>query len=214
MRVRDARSPQRRCWHDRGHRRAPCPRAESGGAPKKPWVVAHRGASAYAPENTIPAFALAAQQGATFVEFDLQLTKDKRVVCLHDNSLERTTDVEQVFPDRARTNGGSAHLDARGLHARRGQAPRRRRLVRREVPRHAHPHVRRDHRRAARQDRPVHRGEVTGAALHQHLASTGRSPATRTASPVSRYADSCCHECTGDQEVRRSGVFSCKLSNS
>ena len=79
-------------------------RQQSHGAPKKPWVVAHRGASAYAPENTVPAFELAAQQGATFVEFDLQLTKDKRVVCLHDNSLERTTDVEQVFPDRARTS--------------------------------------------------------------------------------------------------------------
>jgi glycerophosphoryl diester phosphodiesterase len=64
--------------------------------------VAHRGASAYAPENTVPAFELAAQHGATFVEFDLQLTRDKQVVCLHDNSLERTTNVEQVFPDRAR----------------------------------------------------------------------------------------------------------------
>jgi glycerophosphoryl diester phosphodiesterase len=81
-------------------------RQQSTGAPKKPWVVAHRGASAYAPENTLPAFELAAQQGATFVEFDLQLTKDKQVVCLHDNSLERTTDVEQVFPDRARTTSG------------------------------------------------------------------------------------------------------------
>ena len=80
----------------------------SGAAPKTPWVVAHRGASAYAPENTVPAFELAAQQGATFVEFDLQLTKDKKVVCLHDNSLERTTDIEQVFPDRARTTAGGA----------------------------------------------------------------------------------------------------------
>src|SRR5262245_43445885 len=80
---------------------------QAGGAPKKPWVIGHRGASAYAPENTIPAFLLAAQQGATFVEFDLQLTKDKRIVCLHDNSLERTTDVEQVFPDRARINGAA-----------------------------------------------------------------------------------------------------------
>jgi glycerophosphoryl diester phosphodiesterase len=79
-----------------------------GGAPKKPWTVAHRGASAYAPENTIPAFSLAAEQGATFVEFDLQLTKDKRLVCLHDNSLERTTDVEQVFPDRARSGSGGS----------------------------------------------------------------------------------------------------------
>src|SRR5215204_3059397 len=76
--------------------------------PQGKWLVGHRGASAYAPENTVPAFELAAQQGATFVEFDLQLTKDKRVVCLHDNSLERTTDVEQVFPDRARSGSGGS----------------------------------------------------------------------------------------------------------
>jgi glycerophosphoryl diester phosphodiesterase len=70
--------------------------------PREPWVVAHRGASAYAPENTVPAFELAARQGATYVEFDLQLTKDRQVVCLHDESLERTTDVEAVFPERFR----------------------------------------------------------------------------------------------------------------
>ena len=74
----------------------------SGRAPATPWVVAHRGASAYAPENTVPAFTLAAEQGATFVEFDLQRTKDGTLVCLHDLTLERTTDVETVFPDRAR----------------------------------------------------------------------------------------------------------------
>ena len=45
---------------------------------------------------------LAAEQGATFVEFDLQLTKDRRIVALHDNSLERTTNIEEVFPDRGR----------------------------------------------------------------------------------------------------------------
>jgi glycerophosphoryl diester phosphodiesterase len=77
-------------------------------APAKPWVVAHRGASAYAPENTVPAFQLAADQRATFIEFDLQLTKDRQLVCLHDNSLERTTDVEDVFPDRFRTRPGAA----------------------------------------------------------------------------------------------------------
>jgi glycerophosphoryl diester phosphodiesterase len=70
--------------------------------------VAHRGASAYAPENTVPAFRLAAEQGADFVEFDLQLTKDRQIVCLHDNSLERTTDVEDLFPDRFRTVSESA----------------------------------------------------------------------------------------------------------
>jgi glycerophosphoryl diester phosphodiesterase len=72
---------------------------------EKPWNIGHRGASAYAPENTLPAFRLAAEQGATFVEFDLQLTKDRQIVCLHDNSLERTTDVEEVFPDRFRLAG-------------------------------------------------------------------------------------------------------------
>ena len=71
-------------------------------ARRKPWLVAHRGASAYAPENTVPAFRLAAEQGATFVEFDLRFTKDRQIVCLHDDSLERTTDVEEIFPDRSR----------------------------------------------------------------------------------------------------------------
>jgi glycerophosphoryl diester phosphodiesterase len=73
--------------------------------PARPWVIAHRGASAYAPENTLPAFTLAAEQGATFVEFDLRLTKDRQIVCLHDETLERTTDVEEMFPDRALTTG-------------------------------------------------------------------------------------------------------------
>jgi glycerophosphoryl diester phosphodiesterase len=85
--------------------------AAGGQAPKtasRPWLVAHRGASAYAPENTVPAFRLAADQGADFVEFDLQLTKDRQLVCLHDNSLERTTDVEQIFPDRFRKTGEGA----------------------------------------------------------------------------------------------------------
>jgi len=77
--------------------------APAGAPPPTPWVVAHRGASAYAPENTIPAFTLAAEQGATFVELDLQRTSDGALVLLHDITLERTTDVEEIFPDRART---------------------------------------------------------------------------------------------------------------
>jgi glycerophosphoryl diester phosphodiesterase len=76
-------------------------------SPRTPWLIAHRGASAYAPENTVPAFRLAAEQGATFVEFDLRLTKDRQIVCLHDDSLERTTDVEEVFPDRFRSGSGA-----------------------------------------------------------------------------------------------------------
>ena len=76
--------------------------SDAAGPPPTPWVVAHRGASAYAPENTLPAFTLAAEQHATFVEFDLQRTKDGALVLLHDLTLERTTDVEDVFPDRGR----------------------------------------------------------------------------------------------------------------
>jgi glycerophosphoryl diester phosphodiesterase len=63
-------------------------------------VVAHRGASAYAPEHTIAAYALAIEQGADFVEQDLAVTKDGVLICLHDPSLERTTDVEEKFPTR------------------------------------------------------------------------------------------------------------------
>jgi glycerophosphoryl diester phosphodiesterase len=78
-----------------------------GDEPKRPWIVGHRGASAYAPENTIPALLLAAEQGATYVEYDLQPTKDGVLVLLHDETLERTTDVEDVFPQRFRQTKGA-----------------------------------------------------------------------------------------------------------
>jgi glycerophosphoryl diester phosphodiesterase len=71
------------------------PRSQS---PKQ--LVAHRGASAYAPEHTLAAYRLAMEQGADFVEQDLAVTKDGVLVCIHDRTLERTTDVEAVFPDR------------------------------------------------------------------------------------------------------------------
>lgn len=63
--------------------------------------VAHRGASAYAPEHTLAAYKLALEQGADFVEQDLAVTRDGVLICLHDPTLERTTNVEQLFPDRA-----------------------------------------------------------------------------------------------------------------
>jgi glycerophosphoryl diester phosphodiesterase len=63
-------------------------------------LIAHRGASAYAPEHTLEAYRLAVAQGADYVEPDLQITKDGVLVCLHDLTLERTTNVEEVFPDR------------------------------------------------------------------------------------------------------------------
>ncbi len=63
--------------------------------------IAHRGASAYAPEHTLAAYRLAIEQGADYVEQDLAVTKDGVLICLHDDSLERTTNVAEVFPDRA-----------------------------------------------------------------------------------------------------------------
>ena len=70
---------------------------------QKKTVVAHRGASAYAPEHTAAAYRLAIEMGADFVEQDLAVTKDNVLICLHDASLERTTNVEEVFPDRGVT---------------------------------------------------------------------------------------------------------------
>lgn len=67
----------------------------------RPTNIAHRGASGEAPEHTLAAYQLALKCGSDFVEPDLQLTKDGVLVCLHDDSLERTTNVEAVFPDRA-----------------------------------------------------------------------------------------------------------------
>jgi len=66
-----------------------------------PTVIAHRGGSAYAPENTLAAVDKAARLGAVWVENDVQRTRDGELVVLHDDSLRRTTDVERVFPGRA-----------------------------------------------------------------------------------------------------------------
>jgi glycerophosphoryl diester phosphodiesterase len=73
----------------------------SPGAATAKKLVAHRGASAYAPEHTLASYRLALQQHADYVEQDLAVTKDLALICLHDESLERTTNVEEVFPDRA-----------------------------------------------------------------------------------------------------------------
>jgi glycerophosphoryl diester phosphodiesterase len=54
-------------------------------------VIAHRGASGHAPENTLAAFKKAIALGATFIETDLQLSRDSRFVAIHDDSVNRTT---------------------------------------------------------------------------------------------------------------------------
>ena len=58
---------------------------------RSPWIIAHRGASGHAPENTFAAFERAVQLGAAFIETDLQLTRDAQFVAIHDAYLDRTT---------------------------------------------------------------------------------------------------------------------------
>ena len=57
-----------------------------------PVIIAHRGYRKRYPENTLAAFAAAFDAGARMVELDVTLTKDRRVVVLHDDTLDRTTD--------------------------------------------------------------------------------------------------------------------------
>ena len=63
-------------------------------------VIAHRGASGYAPEHTFAAYKMAMEMGADYIEFDLQQTKDGVLICLHDETLDRTTNVKDVFAKR------------------------------------------------------------------------------------------------------------------
>ncbi|GAA5609309.1 glycerophosphodiester phosphodiesterase [Streptomyces platensis] len=64
-------------------------------------VIAHRGASRYAPENTLAAVDAAHRRGFIWVENDVQRSKDGRLVVLHDTTLRRTTDAARLFPGRA-----------------------------------------------------------------------------------------------------------------
>lgn len=79
----------------------PASHARPGALVGRPEVIAHRGASAYAPENTLPAIDRAAALGFSWVENDVQRTRDGELVVIHDDSLTRTTNVEDVFPGRA-----------------------------------------------------------------------------------------------------------------
>ncbi|PWC14682.1 glycerophosphodiester phosphodiesterase [Brenneria corticis] len=74
-------------------------------------VIAHRGASGYLPEHTLPAKAMAYAQGADYLEQDLVLTKDNALVVLHDHYLDRVTDVAERFPQRARQDGRFYAID-------------------------------------------------------------------------------------------------------
>ncbi|HUA02156.1 MAG TPA: glycerophosphodiester phosphodiesterase family protein [Candidatus Aquilonibacter sp.] len=67
---------------------------------RNPWIIAHRGASGHAPENTLAAFERAIELGATFIETDIHLTRDARFVAIHDPTLERTTNGQGPVKDR------------------------------------------------------------------------------------------------------------------
>lgn len=64
-------------------------------------VVAHRGSTYWVPEETEAAFRWARNIGADYLEADLQITSDGVIIALHDVELKRTTNIEEVFPDRA-----------------------------------------------------------------------------------------------------------------
>lgn len=70
-----------------------------------PLVIGHRGAPAYLPENTIGGNELAADMGSDFIETDVMMTSDGVLIAMHDSTLERTTNVEDVLEPR---NGGYA----------------------------------------------------------------------------------------------------------
>ena len=61
--------------------------------------IGHRGASGYAPEHTIPAYDLALEQGADYIEIDLQMTADGVLVAMHDDTLDRTADAPEGVPE-------------------------------------------------------------------------------------------------------------------
>jgi len=77
---------------------------------RSPWIIAHRGASGHAPENTFAAFERAVELGAGFIETDLQLTRDAQFVAIHDAYLDRTTNGQG--PVRDHTLAELRQLDA------------------------------------------------------------------------------------------------------
>ena len=71
----------------------------------RPLVIAHRGASGYLPESTLPAKAIAHAMGADYVEHDVVMTKDNHVLVNHDLWLDEVSDVAYRFPGRQRADG-------------------------------------------------------------------------------------------------------------
>ena len=68
-------------------------------------IIAHRGASGYLPEHTLEAKALAFAQQADYLEQDLAMSKDGKLIVIHDHFLDGLTDVAKKFPNRKRADG-------------------------------------------------------------------------------------------------------------
>ncbi|HSB67629.1 MAG TPA: glycerophosphodiester phosphodiesterase family protein [Anaerolineales bacterium] len=78
---------------------------------EKPLIIAHRGASMLAPENTIAAANLAVQFEVAGLETDIQVSRDGKLFLMHDDTLARTTDVATVFPGRQDDPAGNFTMD-------------------------------------------------------------------------------------------------------
>lgn len=75
----------------------PTPNARAA-KPHKVDVIAHRGASGYAPENTVAAFDKARKMKADYIELDVQMSRDGKLVVIHDTTVNRTTDIDSKAP--------------------------------------------------------------------------------------------------------------------
>ncbi len=89
----------------------------------RPIVVAHRGFSMYAPENTIPSFMWGTWAAADMVELDFYTSKDGVLFCLHDGNLNRTTDVKEKFDLENTALGNLTSEQLRQLDAGKWKAP-------------------------------------------------------------------------------------------
>ncbi len=87
---------------------------------QKPLIIAHRGASAYAPENTLSAFEKAIEMGALVIETDVHQTKDSMVVIMHDLSVDRTTTGKGLIKDLSSVEFKKLYIDT--CHAERSRS--------------------------------------------------------------------------------------------
>ncbi|XP_036359119.1 glycerophosphodiester phosphodiesterase domain-containing protein 5 isoform X3 [Octopus sinensis] len=89
---------------------SPCVRPADS-LPSRPRLFAHRGASGVAPENTLVAFQLAANQSVYGFESDVRISLDGIPFILHDKTLRRTTNIEEVYPDRVDDDASTFTFD-------------------------------------------------------------------------------------------------------